>query len=326
MRTRNHSQKRPRPSAARRVDGSGAQDSGAVFATVVLQALKFVRQAPVGPYYRRFRLPSLQARRRGRWIAACRQRLRRQTRRMALVALGYRVLRFWNRGRAAVDRRVCCETIVAAVEGRLAPFERFKRPTTEDGACPSSGACAGHLLPAKRGEGTSMIRLEPRFAELAATTNFSFLRGASHPEEMVARAAGARARRHRDRRPQHARRRRARACLRAREQGGDGGHARRSRRAARLRRRNAGHPRLSEGPRGLRPALPDPHRGKPARAEGRVPAAARGSPGARRGPAGRGAAPHPALRDSQRRGARRLSRKGRRSARLSTGYAGEGRG
>ncbi len=34
-----------------------------------------------------------------------------------------------------------------------------------------------------------MIRLEPRFAELAATTNFSFLRGASHPEEMVARAS-----------------------------------------------------------------------------------------------------------------------------------------
>ena len=34
-----------------------------------------------------------------------------------------------------------------------------------------------------------MIRIEPRFAELAATTNFSFLRGASHPEEMVARAA-----------------------------------------------------------------------------------------------------------------------------------------
>ncbi|MBV9910701.1 MAG: error-prone DNA polymerase, partial [Hyphomicrobiales bacterium] len=34
-----------------------------------------------------------------------------------------------------------------------------------------------------------MIRLEPQFAELAAMTNFSFLRGASHPEEMVARAA-----------------------------------------------------------------------------------------------------------------------------------------
>ena len=34
-----------------------------------------------------------------------------------------------------------------------------------------------------------MIRLQPRFAELAAMTNFSFLRGASHPEEMVKRAA-----------------------------------------------------------------------------------------------------------------------------------------
>jgi error-prone DNA polymerase len=34
-----------------------------------------------------------------------------------------------------------------------------------------------------------VIRLESRFAELAAMTNFSFLRGASHPEEMVARAA-----------------------------------------------------------------------------------------------------------------------------------------
>jgi error-prone DNA polymerase len=34
-----------------------------------------------------------------------------------------------------------------------------------------------------------LIRIEPRFAELATTTNFSFLRGASHPEQMVARAA-----------------------------------------------------------------------------------------------------------------------------------------
>jgi error-prone DNA polymerase len=38
-------------------------------------------------------------------------------------------------------------------------------------------------------ERRTLIRLEPRFAELAAMTNFSFLRGASHPEEMVARAA-----------------------------------------------------------------------------------------------------------------------------------------
>jgi error-prone DNA polymerase len=34
-----------------------------------------------------------------------------------------------------------------------------------------------------------MIRAEPRFAELATMTNFSFLRGASHPEELVAQAA-----------------------------------------------------------------------------------------------------------------------------------------
>ncbi|WP_158818581.1 error-prone DNA polymerase [Methylocapsa sp. S129] len=34
-----------------------------------------------------------------------------------------------------------------------------------------------------------MIRAEPRFAELATATNFSFLRGASHPEELVAQAA-----------------------------------------------------------------------------------------------------------------------------------------
>jgi error-prone DNA polymerase len=34
-----------------------------------------------------------------------------------------------------------------------------------------------------------MIRAQPRFAEFATTTNFSFLRGASHPEELVAQAA-----------------------------------------------------------------------------------------------------------------------------------------
>jgi len=34
-----------------------------------------------------------------------------------------------------------------------------------------------------------MIRAAPAYAEFAAATNFSFLRGASHPEEMVARAA-----------------------------------------------------------------------------------------------------------------------------------------
>ena len=33
-----------------------------------------------------------------------------------------------------------------------------------------------------------MIIPLPRYAELATTTNFSFLRGASHPEELVAKA------------------------------------------------------------------------------------------------------------------------------------------
>src|SRR5579863_6070194 len=44
------------------------------------------------------------------------------------------------------------------------------------------------FLPLARGR-RPLIRLEPRFAELAAMTNFSFLRGASHPEEMVACSA-----------------------------------------------------------------------------------------------------------------------------------------
>ena len=61
---------------------------------------------------------------------------------------------------------------------------------------PQAGEAAQPLIrrfappsPASAEKGSSMIRLAPRFAELAATTNFSFLRGASHPEEMVARAA-----------------------------------------------------------------------------------------------------------------------------------------
>ena len=82
-----------------------------------------------------------------------------------------------------------CETIVAAVEGRLEPFERFKGLKTEGGSAPHpAGLRAATFSPPKAG-GRAMIRLEPRFAEFAAMTNFSFLRGASHPEEMVARAA-----------------------------------------------------------------------------------------------------------------------------------------
>ena len=56
------------------------------------------------------------------------------------------------------------------------------------GACPHPAALRASTFSRKREKG-AVIRLEPRFAELAAMTNFSFLRGASHPEEMVARAA-----------------------------------------------------------------------------------------------------------------------------------------
>ena len=90
-----------------------------------------------------------------------------------------------------------------------------------------------------------MIRVLPRFAELAAATNFSFLRGASHPEEMVARAAelGLAGLGIADRNTLAGV---VRAHVFARENArGVGGHARRRRRAARLPRRDARPPRLS---------------------------------------------------------------------------------
>ena len=52
--------------------------------------------------------------------------------------------------------------------------------------CIKMGLICAHVFAWQRDD---MIRLAPRFAELATTTNFSFLRGASHPEELVARAA-----------------------------------------------------------------------------------------------------------------------------------------
>src|SRR6476469_774170 len=60
------------------------------------------------------------------------------------------------------------------------------------GRIPPLSAPSGHLLP--RGEkGDTATAADSRtvmtpFAELAVTTNFSFLRGASHPEELVAEA------------------------------------------------------------------------------------------------------------------------------------------
>ena len=120
-----------------------------------------------------------------------------------------------------------------------------------------------------------MIRPSPRYAELAAATNFSFLRGASHPEEMVARAAelGLAGLGIADRNSLAGV---VRAHGFAREnRRGAGGDARGHRRAARLPRRLARHARLSPRPRRLRPALPAADDGQPARAEGRMLARSR---------------------------------------------------
>jgi very-short-patch-repair endonuclease len=99
-----------------------------------LGGTKFVRQAPVGPYYADFvcRACKLIVEVDGSQHADSAHDGKRDA---ILIALGYRVLRFWNADVLGSIEDVC-ETIVAAVEGRLAPFERFKGPTTEGGAAP----------------------------------------------------------------------------------------------------------------------------------------------------------------------------------------------
>jgi very-short-patch-repair endonuclease len=99
-----------------------------------LGGMKFVRQAPVGPYYADFvcRACKLVIELDGSQHADSAYDDKRDA---VLIALGYRVLRFWNADvLGSIDD--VCETIVAAVEGRLAPFERFKGLTTEGGAAP----------------------------------------------------------------------------------------------------------------------------------------------------------------------------------------------
>jgi very-short-patch-repair endonuclease len=99
-----------------------------------LGGAKFVRQAPIGPYYADFvcRACKLIVEIDGSQHVDSDYDDKRDA---TLVALGYCVLQFWN---AEVLHSIddACATIVAAVEGRLAPFERFKRPTAEDGAAP----------------------------------------------------------------------------------------------------------------------------------------------------------------------------------------------
>jgi very-short-patch-repair endonuclease len=99
-----------------------------------LGGAKFVRQTPVEPYYADFacRACKLVVELDGSQHAASAYDEKRDA---ILNALGYRVLRFWNADALGSIDDVC-ETIIAAIEGRLTPSEQFKRPTTEDGAAP----------------------------------------------------------------------------------------------------------------------------------------------------------------------------------------------
>jgi very-short-patch-repair endonuclease len=99
-----------------------------------LGGTKFVRQAPVGPYYADFvcRACKLVVELDGSQHVDSAHDDKRDA---ILIALGYRVLRFWNADVLSTIDDVC-ETIVAALEGRLEPFERFKQLTTEVGAAP----------------------------------------------------------------------------------------------------------------------------------------------------------------------------------------------
>ena len=99
-----------------------------------LGGAKFVRQQPIGPYYADFvcRACKLVVEVDGSQHADSAYDDERDA---ALLALGYRVLRFWNADvLGSIDD--VCETIVAAIEGRLTPFEQFKTLTTEAGVAP----------------------------------------------------------------------------------------------------------------------------------------------------------------------------------------------
>ena len=68
-----------------------------------------------------------------------------------LIAQGYRILRFWNADvLGSIDD--ACETIMAAIEGRLAPFERFKGQSSKGGSAPHPAA-SPPPSPRERAEG-----------------------------------------------------------------------------------------------------------------------------------------------------------------------------
>ena len=114
-----------------------------------LGGTKFVRQASIGPYYADFvcRACKLVIELDGSQHAESAYDDKRDA---ILIAQGYRVLRFWNAGvLGSIDD--VCETIVAAIEGRLAPFEQFKLPTPEDGAAPHPARLRPATFPPRAG-------------------------------------------------------------------------------------------------------------------------------------------------------------------------------
>jgi very-short-patch-repair endonuclease len=113
-----------------------------------LGGMKFVRQAPIGPYYADFvcRACKLIVEVDGSQHA---DSVYDDTRDAALAAMGYRVLRFWN-AEVMGSLDDVCETIVAAVEGRLAPFERFRSLTAKGGVAPHPALRATFSPPAGR--------------------------------------------------------------------------------------------------------------------------------------------------------------------------------
>ena len=69
--------------------------------------------------------------------------------------------------------------------GDIASFDRLSR-TIGDGSLRLHGDKPARVIRGKRGSGPAPV---PGYAELQVTSNFSFLRGASHPDELVVTAA-----------------------------------------------------------------------------------------------------------------------------------------
>jgi very-short-patch-repair endonuclease len=99
-----------------------------------LGGAKFVRQAPIGPYFADFlcRASKLVVELDGSQHADSAHDVTRDT---FLLSQGYSVLRFWNDDVLRAIGEVC-DTILAALEGKLEPFERFKAPMPGVGAAP----------------------------------------------------------------------------------------------------------------------------------------------------------------------------------------------